>query len=496
MPEPEAHALAAALHDFWELVHGPLAHWARLTPHATALRSESRSLSFAQLQGEVELRREAIIAQQKPAMLLVDASRGTLECVIEFLAVIASGRCAAVADPEWPQPVHERVQACLPDAPSRLHAATPLAAFYTGFTSGSTGMPKGFMRHHRSWAESFRVGIADFGAVAAQRVLAPGRMSHSLFLFGVMHGLWCGAGALVQEKFSALRCLQWLAEDAAAVLVAVPSQLLLMLQWARQRRMAPIPRVELVQISGARWMRSQTPALKALFPNARIVEFYGASEASYVAWMDADSNACATAVGRPFSNVELSIRSVEGEDGENGLIYLRSPMVFMDYVGQHVDRTGVLRDGDWLSVRDMGHVDEQGLLHLAGRQSRMIVTRGKNLFPEEVETLLQDHPAIARASLQGVADGLRGMQLHAILQWRDPANASPPTAQQLAQWLHARTEAFKLPRQWWTANESWPQTSSGKTDHRQLADALQLALAGEPCEILRPLCAPSTASAP
>jgi acyl-CoA synthetase (AMP-forming)/AMP-acid ligase II len=106
----------------------------------------------------------------------------------------------------------------------------------------------------------------------------------------------------------------------------------------------------------------------------------------------------AQAVGRPFSNVELSIRPTGSDAAENalaehgtshasdGLIYIRSPMLFMDYVGDAHDATAVLRDGDWLSVRDMGHIDERGMLCLAGRQSRMIVTQGKNLFPEEVET--------------------------------------------------------------------------------------------------------------
>ena len=145
VPESEiqsaTHELAAPLRDFWELVHGPLAHWASITPNAVALQNETRSLTFAQLHAEVSERSTAIAQQRQPQMLLLDTSRGTLECVIEFLAIIASGRCAAVADPEWPQFVLERVQACLPSDASELREATPLSAFYTGFTSGSTGIP-------------------------------------------------------------------------------------------------------------------------------------------------------------------------------------------------------------------------------------------------------------------------------------------------------------------------------------------------------------------
>lgn len=187
-----AHPLAAPLTGFWQLVHGPLAHWANTRPNTVALMSESRSLTFPYLYQEVMERSACIDERQLPLMPLLDTSAGTLESVIDFLAIIASGRCAAVADPEWPATVLEQVQHCLPAEAATPLQTTPLTAFYTGFTSGSTGVPKGFMRHHQSWTESFRVSIQDFGPVATQRVLAPGRMSHSLFLFGVMHALWCG----------------------------------------------------------------------------------------------------------------------------------------------------------------------------------------------------------------------------------------------------------------------------------------------------------------
>ena len=474
--------VSAPLEGFWQLVHGPLAHWAQQQPDLIALESEAGAWTFAQLHTAVQQRSAKLIAQHAPQMVLLDASQSTLERLVDFLAVIHSGRCAAVADPDWQPAVRQRIKSWLPNAPSNLNAAAPLAPFYTGFTSGSTGVPKGFKRHHQSWTESFRVGLQDFGPVVAQRTLAPGRISHSLFLFGAMQGIWYGCGAVMQEKFSASRCLSTLARGDTPCLIAVPSQLLLMLQWAEHRKLRPIPEVELITISGARWMRAHTPALRALFPKARIIEFYGASEASFVAWMDADEASSPQAVGRPFSNVQIDIRSTtdhsvaeasRSQEGD-GLIYIRSPMLFMDYVGDAHDPTAVLRDGDWLSVRDMGHIDERGMLCLAGRQSRMIVTQGKNLFPEEIENMLAEHPHIAHVSLHGSADALRGMQVQAVVQWKPDMAEPHPGALALSQWLRERTEAFKVPRQWWICPD-WPHTASGKTDHGKLGLALQSA---------------------
>ena len=457
-------------------VHGPLAHWARERPDAVALASGEHALGFAELHAEVQRRARLLDAQGAPATVLLQGEGGTLARVADFLAVIASGRCAAMGDADWPASVAQAVAGRLPAQPPApvSPVSTPESPFYIGFTSGSTGVPKGFRRHHRSWAESFRVTLADFGPAAATRVLAPGRMSHSLFLFGVLLGLWSGAGAEVQERFSAPRALATLAAGGTPLLVAVPSQLALMLEWARRRRLAPIEGVQLVLISGARWMRERTPELRRLFPRARIVEFYGASEASYIAWMDADPGAPAQAVGRAFSNVDLHIgphpRSPALAPGEAGLIWVRSPMLFTDYVNL-ADGTAALREGDWLSVRDVGCLDASGLLHLCGRESRMIVTQGKNLFPEEVEACLSAHPAVAQASLHGLPDGLRGMAVHAVLKWRGDAQGAPG-ALALAAWCRERLEPFKAPRHWWLWQGDWPQTASGKTDHAAIACAL------------------------
>ena len=491
-------ALAPPPEEGSALVHGPLAHWAQQCGDSVALQNECEAWTFAQLHAEVLCRSAALVARQAPAMLLLEAQQSTLQRLINFLAVIHSGRCAAMADPDWPEAVRQHIASWLPTEPCDLQHATPGSPFYTGFTSGSTGLPKGFMRHHRSWTESFRVGLQDFGAVAAQRTLSPGRISHSLFLFGALQGLWYGTGAIVQEKFSAARCLNTLASGDAPCLLAVPSQLLLLLQWAEHRKLAPIPQVELITISGARWMRDHTPALKALFPRARIIEFYGASELSFVAWMDAEEaaqGASPRAVGRPFSNVDIEIRPItppasQSPDAgqcthpagaQDGLIYIRSPMLFMDYVGQTQDQAAVLRDGPWLSVRDIGHIDAQGRLCLTGRQSRMLVTQGKNLFPEEVENLLLSHPQIAQVSLHGQDDALRGMQVHAVVQWHQAQSQHPPlpSSLELSSWVRERLEAFKAPRHWWVS-DAWPQTTSGKTDHARLGQALTLALADKP----------------
>jgi long-chain acyl-CoA synthetase len=454
------------------LVHAPLAHWAQTRAHVVAMDDGHQQLTFAQLHDAVVQHAEILIRQHAPATIFVDDQHSIIDQMVTFMGIIYSGRCAAVSDPDWPNPVREGVRHELGTAltvPSFLNNATPTTPFYIGFTSGSTGVPKGFRRHHQSWTESLRVCLDTFGPDAARCVMAPGRFSHSLFLFGMVLGLWSGAGVVVQERFSTTRLMETLRSGRTPCLVAVPSQLLLMLELATRRQLLPIEGVRLILISGARWMRDRTEALQALFPKARIVEFYGASETSFMAWMDADASAPPHAVGKPFSNVEVDIRQPQPPLG-TGQIFVRSPMLFTDYVGAASDHTAAVRDGEWLSVRDMGYLDAQGYLCMVGRENRMVVTQGKNLFPEEVESVLLSCATVSQASVLGVPDAIRGQQVVAIVCTANEADA--PSTKMLIELCRKQLESYKVPKRFFVCDD-WPMTASGKTDHPALAKQLQ-----------------------
>ena len=540
-----------------DLVHGPLLRWAREHPDWPAIiqdahGSHARQLDFGQLLAAVKERGAAPTGRPLGNNVLLTSTADPLALLIDFLAVIRTGRCAAVADPDWPTEVHARMEAALRDmgdqSPAPSPPPTPETPFYIGFTSGSTGLPKGFRRHHHSWAETFRITLETFGPVAGGRVLAPGRMSHSLFLFGALLGLWSGGGTSLQSRFSAGRTLATLADGSCPVMVSVPSQLLMLLTAARRRRIGPIPQLKLLLISGARWAHENTAPLQALFPQARIITFYGASETSYVSWMQATPDAPPQAVGRPFGNVQVHIGPADtlpqasgsgssmlssatttppssppvshtsppasstissapsdvaspltsGDHADPttrpqpGLIWIRSPMLFIDYVNGQ-DATAARRVGEWLTVRDIGWQDAQGNLYLVGRENRMIVTQARNLFPEEVEARLMAHPDISQAAVLGLPDPQRGQVVHAVLMRpSDDGNQTPAMTgsadveapalvpltaapADLVAWCHQALESYKVPRHWWRWQGKWPMTASGKTDLAALRQALERA---------------------
>ena len=232
---PTTAPMSAPVPPAWRLVHDCIAHWAQVQPQAVALASECEQLTFAQLHQRVQAQAaqwgQSACEQAAPTVLL-PLHLGVVEGLVQFLAVLVSGRCAAIGDAAWPPAIAQSVQAAVAALPPYRAAAPDLMPFYIGFTSGSSGQPKGFRRHHRSWVESFAITAQTFGAQLTGPVLAPGRISHSLFLFAAMLGLWTGRGARVQEKFSAETTWAQLQQAPGSTLVAVPSQLLLLMQMA------------------------------------------------------------------------------------------------------------------------------------------------------------------------------------------------------------------------------------------------------------------------
>lgn len=418
-----------------------------------------------------------------------------------FLATAHAGREAQVLDPDWPTETTRAVLAelapsltitadpCLagpgaivlgdpltpfaavPDrlgAPRQTGPQPPPAAdapFYVGFTSGSTGRPKGYRRHHHSWIESFRADAAEFGLHPQDVVLVPGTLTHSLFLYAMVHGLHAGATVVLCRRFRPTTVARLLREHRVTVLYGVPTHLRLVLNAALADRAPGIGHVRWVLSSGAKWFADAMPDLRRLFPNARFAEFYGASELSFVTVAKDDERVPEGSVGRAFAGVTISVRDRRGRrlpPGRVGLVFVESPFVFSGYALGDGDE--VFQLGRAVSVGDLGFLDANGFLHLVGRSRRMIVTSGKNLYPEEIERVLERHPAVATAAVFGVPDAKRGERLVALLSLRPEARPS-----RAALVAHARhmLPLYKVPRRYGLV-VGWPRTRSGKSDFAAL----------------------------
>lgn len=338
------------------------------------------------------------MAQLNPCAVVVgDDGRAAAAALTE-----AGWRASTHIEPGWTVLTRDDAAVTRP-APT----ATPDAAFYVGFTSGSSGRPKAFVRSHRSWWESFERFSGLYPIDPEGTVFVPGPLSSSHFLFGALHALHAGATAelVTSAEYSPEHVANRLEQlDRLAGLYVVPTML------AQHAQGAPSPSAsdpDYIFCAGARLEAAVRERARQRFPTSRLVEYYGASELSFVAIQVDGDGTPPGSVGRVFPGVEVSIRDEDERvvaPGETGVVFARSPLVFMGYRGE-APQSGARRlEGGWLTVGDRGSLDEHGHLVIAGRGSSLIITGGANVQPEEVEEVVAAYPGVSACAVVGLPD--------------------------------------------------------------------------------------------
>ncbi|MFH7834471.1 acyl-CoA synthetase [Bacillus luti] len=325
------------------------------------------------------------------------------------------------------------------------------APFYMGFTSGSTGKAKAFLRAQQSWVHSFDCNIQDFHMKKEDSILIAGTLVHSLFLYGAISALYVGQTVHVMRKFIPNQVLDRLEMEHISVMYTVPT----MLESLYKENRVIENEMKIIS-SGAKWEAEAKEKIKSIFPNAKRYEFYGASELSFVTTLVDEESRKLNSVGKPCHNVQVRICNEAGEivqTGDVGTIYVKSEQFFMGYIIDGVVAQELTTEG-WMTVRDVGYQDEEGYIYIVGREKNMILFGGINIYPEEIESVLYTHPAVEEIVVVGVKDSYWGEKPVAIVK-------GCATKQQLKNFCLQRLSSFKIPKEWYFVDEI-PYTNSGK----------------------------------
>ncbi|MEY8349439.1 acyl-CoA synthetase [Bacillus cereus] len=347
---------------------------------------------------------------------------------------------------EWKQMIGEQLHT--------YHSSESVkkCSFYMGFTSGSTGKAKAFLRAQESWVHSFDCNLHDFHMKNNDTVLLAGTLVHSLFLYGAISALYLGQTVYLVEKFIPNHVLSILEQEKISVMYTVPTML-----EALYKEESVIEQEIKIISSGAKWEAEAKQRVKAAFPYAKRYEFYGASELSFVtALTDVESERKASSVGKPCHNVQIRICNEKGKElkqGEIGTVYVKSDQFFMGYLLDGGLSCQVTEDG-WMTVHDIGYVDTEGFLYIVGREKNMILFGGINIFPEEIESVLSAHPHVEEIVVIGIKDEYWGEKPVAMVKGK-------AMRQELKSFCLQRLSPFKIPKEWCFVDEI-PHTSSGK----------------------------------
>ncbi len=334
----------------------------------------------------------------------------------------------------------EAAQSCPEEFQTVPRGPDDLAALL--YTSGTTGRSKGAMLTHGNMLSNAEALVDLWQITDADRLIHALPIFHTHGLFVAMNtALLAGVEVRLMERFSPDQILAEL--PRSTMLMGVPTFYTRLLGDARLTR-AACAKMRLF-ISGSAPLLAETHEAFEARSGHRILERYGMTETNMNTSNPYDGARRAGTVGKPLPGVEVQITQ-DGQplpQGEIGMIEVRGPNVFKGYWNMPDKTAEELRDSGYFITGDLGRIDDQGYLSIVGREKDLIISGGYNIYPKEIEDVLNDIPGVLESAVYGVADADFGEAVCAAIVVEPGTEVSQEVlqtevAQKLARFKHPR----------------------------------------------------------
>ena len=342
------------------------------------------------------------------------------------------------------------------------------------YTSGTTGKPKGAMLSNRNILSNTDSGRRTINVTAKDRGIVFLPMFHSFtFSIGVMLPMYVGASIVIIKSLKPFsNIFKQVLTKRVTIFFGIPdvynalakAKLPWYFMWFNRIR---------AFISGAAALQSKTlDAMAKRFKRATLLEGYGLSEASPAVCMNTFEKQKVGSVGTALYSYEMKIVNENMEElprGEIGDIIVRGDNVMQGYLNRPEATAETIVNG-WLLTGDMGYMDEEGFLFIVDRKKDLIISKGINIYPREIEEVIDTFPGIQASAVIGVVDEKSGeipvayVELEEEVETLDEAGLKKHLREQLAN--------YKLPKHIHVI-ESLPKNATGKVLKRVLKEQLR-----------------------
>ncbi|MDR0846031.1 MAG: AMP-binding protein [Lactobacillales bacterium] len=341
-----------------------------------ALQNETKSVTYRELREN--------IAQAKPAGDFLRAEN-SFEFIYQFYALLEQGRIPRVL------PIgHDEKEIIARD---KQFTQLPEDTLLIGYTSGTTGLPKAYMRGKESWL----IGYEATTQKEAPTLACFGPMSYSLSLFSLTQTLYFGQTFQFTKKFNVDHMIKLANTNSHIVFSIVPTMFEMFAERAIKLNQTINNRIE-IYTTGSKLNPSNIQKLKTLIPNLKVFEYYGTSETSYVAGYEVTGTEPSNYVGELFPGVEIAL-------APGGQIQITSPQLFLGYLPNPLASQTLLMD-------DLGYLENNSLF-LTGRASSIIKRGGEKIQAEEIERAILKLPGVSQVSVIGIPDHYYGQKVKA-----------------------------------------------------------------------------------
>lgn len=344
----------------------------------------------------------------------------------------------------------------------------PRHAALIGMTSGTTGTPIGIVRNHGTFISlsAQYTGFGSSDAPPSSIALVQPLQFAAPFHRTTTHLMKGGSVHLLPFLASAPEIADYLLRHSIAQAFVVPSQLRGLLDISTGGRKPLLPDLKVLDAGGSMLEAQENiRAYRELTPGYAVS--YASSLTGRIAALSGeDVERYPGSVGRLVFRSEISFVRSDGkpaETGESGLIRVRGPAVADDIVGVARAASDRFEDG-WAIPGDLGQLDENGILTLTGRASDVIIRGGANVFPQEIEAILRNHPGIGDVAVAGIKDAVLGEEIVAFV-----VRSGDVKATELEEFCRRALAPDKRPRRFKMV-DSLPYSGMGKVIRRKLVE--------------------------
>ena len=358
-----------------------------------------------------------------------------------------------------------------PFTPLSMQAEEPAMFLYT---SGSTGKPKGVVLSHYShlWAISRRVRRP---VPIGQRSLVAAPLYHMNGLAMCQTTLSQGDTIVLLPQFTTRGYIEAAARHRVAFLTSVPTMIAMMLRERELLATADLSAVEAVRMGSAPITQALIDQVRAVFPQAAIGNGYGTTEAGPVVFGPHPDGIPQPelSTGYPHADVQLRLVRDGREVEDEGELHMKCGALMTHYHKlPEVTAKAMTSDG-YYRTSDVFRRDENGFFYFVGRVDDMFVCGGENIYPGEVEKMLERHPGVHQAAVIAIPDELKG---HKPIAFVVKAPGVAIDEQTIKTYALANAPAYQHPRRVFFVDEM-PLAGTNKIDKRVLAK--QIPVGGE-----------------
>jgi acyl-CoA synthetase (AMP-forming)/AMP-acid ligase II len=328
------------------------------------------------------------------------------------------------------------------------------------YTAGTTGRPKGVPLRHNAFASYVLDNVDPASPDIEERNLLTVPLYHVAGIQAMLAAIYGGRTLVLMRQFEVKEWIETIQRERATRAMLVPTMLKRVID-APDYHQYDLSSLKVITYGAAPMPFEVINKAIKVMPWVRFINAFGQTEtASTITTLGPEDHIIegteeerekklkrlTSSIGKPLPDVEVKIVDEEGKPLaplEVGEILARGPRMMTGYWRDEQKTSQVITRDGWLRTGDMGWMDEEGYIYLAGRGDDMIIRGGENISPEEVENAVQSHPKVEEASVIGVPDPEWGQEPRAIVVLKKGAVA---TQEEIIEHCRTRLAGFKRPR--------------------------------------------------